>query len=80
MAETVRIEIPIETIDNTDPELSNVTRNFEKMEEAAQSANGAAKKANNTVSQFDRQAGRHRNVWPAGQKKSMRSFWRQRTG
>ena len=58
MAETVRIEIPIETIDNTDPELSNVTRNFEKMEEAAQSANGAAKKANNTVSQFDRQAGK----------------------
>jgi len=58
VAETVRIEIPIETIDNTDPELSNVTRNFEKMEEAAQSANGAAKKANNTVSQFDRQAGK----------------------
>ena len=56
MAETVRIEIPIKTIDNTDPELSNITRNFEKMEEAAQSANGAAKKANNTVSQFDRQA------------------------
>lgn len=56
MAETVRIEIPIETIDNTDPELSNVTRNFERMERAAESANGAAKKANNTVSQFDRQA------------------------
>ena len=58
MAETVRIEIPIETIDNTDPELSNVTRNFERMERAAESANGAAKKANNTVSQFDRQAGK----------------------
>ena len=43
MAETVRIEIPIETIDNTDPELSNVTRNFERMEKAAESANGAAK-------------------------------------
>lgn len=56
MAETVRIEIPIETIDNTDPELSNVTRNFERMEKAAESANGAAKKANSTVSQFDRQA------------------------
>lgn len=56
MAETVRIEIPIETIDNTDPELSNVTRNFERMEKAAESANGAAKKANSTVTQFDRQA------------------------
>lgn len=56
MAEAVRIEIPIETIDNTDPELSNVTRNFERMEKAAESANGAAKKANYTVTQFDRQA------------------------
>ena len=56
MAETVRIEIPIETIDNTDSELSNVTRNFERMEKAAESANGAAKKANSTVTQFDRQA------------------------
>lgn len=56
MAETLRIEIPIETIDNTDPELSNVTKNFEKMEKAADGANSAAKKANNTVTQFDKQA------------------------
>jgi len=56
VAETVRIEISIETIDNTDPELSNVTRNFERIGKAAESANSAAKKANNTVSQFDRQA------------------------
>lgn len=56
MAETLRIEIPIETIDNTDPELSNVTKNFEKMEKAADDANSAAKKANTTVSQFDKQA------------------------
>ena len=56
MAETVRIEIPIETIDNTDPELSNVTRNLERMEKAAEGADSAAKKAKNTVSQFDRQA------------------------
>lgn len=46
MAETLRIEIPIETIDNTDPELSNVTKNFERMEKAAEGANSAAKKAN----------------------------------
>lgn len=56
MAETIRIEIPIETIDNTDPELSNITKNFEKMEKAADNANGSAKKANQTVSQFDKQA------------------------
>ena len=56
MAETLRIEIPIETIDKTDPELSNVTKNFERMEKAAEGANSAAKKANSTVTQFDRQA------------------------
>ena len=56
MAETLRIEIPIETIDNTDPKLSNVTKNFEKMEKAADGANSAAKKANSTVTQFDKQA------------------------
>lgn len=56
MAETLRIEIPIETIDNTDPELSNITKNFEKMEKAADSANSAAKKANSTVTNFDKQA------------------------
>ncbi len=56
MAETLRIEIPIETIDNTDPELSNVTKSFKRMEKAAEDANGAAKKANSTVTQFDRRA------------------------
>lgn len=56
MAETVRIEIPIETIDNTDPELSNVTKGFEKMEKAAKNANTAAKKAGSEVSKFDKQA------------------------
>lgn len=56
MAETLRIEIPIETIDNTDPELSNITKNFEKMEKAAENANTSAKRANTTVTQFDKQA------------------------
>lgn len=56
MAETLRIEIPIETIDNTDPELSNVTKNFDRMEKSAEKANSAAKKADKTVSQFDKQA------------------------
>ena len=45
MAETLRIEIPIETVDNTDPGVSNATKKFEKMERAANSANSSAKKA-----------------------------------
>lgn len=56
MAETVRIEIPIETVDNTDPELSNITKNLEKLGDAADTANAKAKKASNTVTQFDRQS------------------------
>lgn len=56
MAETVRIEIPIETIDNTDPELSNITKSFEKMDKAADNAGNAAKKASKNVSQFDKSA------------------------
>ena len=58
MAETVRIEIPIETVDNTDPELSNVTRNLERLGEAATNANTRVQRASNTVSQFDRQSER----------------------
>ena len=58
MAETLRIEIPIETIDNTDPELSNITQNFERMERAANNADNASRRAGNAVSQFDRQAQR----------------------
>lgn len=56
MAETLRIEIPIETVDNTDPELSKIIRNFGRMERTADSANDAAKNASRTVSQFDKQA------------------------
>lgn len=56
MAETLRIEIPIETVDNTDPGVSNATRKLEKMERAADSANSSVKKASDTVSKFDKQA------------------------
>lgn len=38
MAETVRIEIPIEVTDNTDPELSNITDSLEDVEQAARRA------------------------------------------
>lgn len=56
MAETVRIEIPIETVDNTDPELSKVTKNLNKMKDAADKANSSTKKAGETVSKFDKSA------------------------
>lgn len=56
MAETVRIEIPIETVDNTDPELSKVTQNLNKMKDAADKANSSTKKAGEAVSKFDKSA------------------------
>lgn len=56
MAETVRIEIPIETVDNTDPELSKVIQNLNKMKDAADKANSSTKKAGETVSKFDKSA------------------------
>lgn len=56
MAETVRIEILIETVDNTDPELSKVTQNLNKMKDAADKANSSTKKAGETVSKFDKSA------------------------
>lgn len=56
MAETLRIEIPIETVDNTDPELSNISKKFEKLEKAADNAGNSARKAEGRVSQFDKQA------------------------
>lgn len=63
MAETVRIEIPIETIDNTDPELSKATKNLDKLGDAAKKAgdsvklaNDKVKKTNDTVTKFDKTA------------------------
>ena len=56
MAETVRNEIPIETVDNTDPELSKVTQNLNKMKDAADKANSSTKKAGETVSKFAKSA------------------------
>lgn len=56
MAETVRIEIPIEVTDNTDPELSNITESLEDVEQAAKKAQSSVDKAGKTVSQFDKSA------------------------
>lgn len=56
MAETMRIEIPIETVDNTDPELTQITKKLNNMEKAADSAASSTKKATETVSKFDKSA------------------------
>lgn len=54
MAETVRIEIPIEVTDNTDPELSNIADAFEQVDNAARQAQSSVNRTDRTVSQFDR--------------------------
>lgn len=54
MAETVRIEIPIEVTDGTEPELSNITDNLESMEKAAKNAKSSVEKAGKEVSKFDK--------------------------
>ena len=56
MAETVRIEIPIETIDETEPELSNLVKKLAKMGETADEAGKSAQEAGKKVSKFDESA------------------------
>lgn len=58
MAETIRIEIPISTIDNTDPALSNVIRNLGRMADSAERAGSSTQRANQRVTEFDRTAER----------------------
>ncbi len=54
MAETVRIEIPIETVDNTEPELSKVNKKLKEMENVAKQAQSSVSKTTENVSKFDR--------------------------
>ena len=56
MAEPIKIDVEIETIDNTDPELSKITENINKMKDAADKANSSTKKAGETVTKFDKSA------------------------
>lgn len=56
MAETVRIEIPIETIDETEPDLSNVSKKLDKMGNAAKRAGDSTERARERVSRFDKSA------------------------
>ena len=55
-AETIRIEIPIETIDNTDPALSNVTKKMDKLGDAADKAGQSVDSTRKYVTKFDEQA------------------------
>lgn len=56
MAETVRIEIPIEALDNTDPALSQIISKLGKMENASKQAQSSVSKTSQTVSKFDQSA------------------------
>lgn len=56
MAETIRIEIPIETIDETEPELSNLIKKIGNLGNEADKAGQKAKRSAEYVSEFDRKA------------------------
>lgn len=56
MAETLRIEIPIETIDETEPELSNLIKKIGNLGNEADKAGQKAKRSAEYVSEFDRKA------------------------
>ena len=56
IAETLRIEIPIETVDKTEPEISNLIRKLGNLETTAEKTGTSSQKAGERVSQFDKQA------------------------
>jgi len=62
MAETIKIEIPIEVLDNTDPELSKVINALKNMEKASDSAGKATESAGDKVSKFDQKAEKTRKT------------------
>ena len=79
MAETVRIEIPIETVDNTDPELSKVTQNLNKMKDAADKANSSTKKPEKRYQSLTSQHRKRRNRLRHGRKRSTKCLWKPKT-
>lgn len=56
MAETIRIEIPIETVDKTDPGVSNATKKLGSLGDAADKAGQSVDRSREYVSKFDEQA------------------------
>ena len=77
MAETVRIEIPIETVDNTDPELSKVTQNLNKMQRTRQTV--LQKKPEKRYQSLTSQHRKRRNRLRHGRKRSTKCFWKPKT-
>ena len=56
MAETVRIEIPIETIDETEDGVNSAIQGIKKLDQAFKNTGQSVSRADRAVSQFDRQA------------------------
>ncbi len=56
MADTIRIEIPIEVNDETNPGLNNILKGLLKLGETANKTSSSTKKAGETVTQFDKSA------------------------
>ena len=56
IAETIRIEIPIETVDKTDPGVSNATKKLGSLGDAADAAGQSIDRSREYVSKFDEQA------------------------
>ena len=56
MAETLRIEIPIETVDETADGINSAINGLKKLEKVYRDAGQSARRADQTVSKFDRQA------------------------
>ena len=56
MAETLRIEIPIETVDKTAAGLNSAIQGLKKLEKIYENAGKSAGKSEKSVTQFDRQA------------------------
>ena len=52
MADAIRIDLEIATVDNTDPELSKVTKNLNDMKKTSENVNSSVKKAGDSVSKF----------------------------
>lgn len=56
MAEPVRIDLEINTVDNTDPGLAKVTKNLEDMKKASENVKSGVKKAGESVDGFEASA------------------------
>ena len=56
MAQAVRIDIPIKTIDKTEPGLSNVTKKLDKMSSAMKKAGESVDRTREKISRFDKSA------------------------